>query len=67
MPKAVLAINAGCSTIKFGLFEIQAARLVLLSKGLLEESGPATNFTARGHQQTCYSNVPSRQSVQPFR
>jgi acetate kinase len=48
LPKAVLAINAGCSTIKFGLFEIQAARLVLLSKGLLEESGPATNFTARG-------------------
>jgi len=44
--KAVLTINAGSSSIKFGVFEVQAARLVLLFKGLLEHSGPAANFIA---------------------
>jgi len=34
---AVLVLNAGSSSIKFGLFEIAAAEPVLLCKGLLDE------------------------------
>ncbi|TYL97564.1 acetate/propionate family kinase [Bradyrhizobium rifense] len=34
---AVLVLNAGSSSIKFGLFEISAAEPVLLCKGLLDE------------------------------
>ncbi|MCK1741402.1 acetate/propionate family kinase [Bradyrhizobium sp. 139] len=37
MSDAVLVLNSGSSSIKFGLFEISAAEPVLLCKGLLDE------------------------------
>jgi len=36
-PEAVLVLNSGSSSIKFGLFEIAAAEPVLLCRGLLDE------------------------------
>ncbi|MBR0781698.1 acetate/propionate family kinase [Bradyrhizobium iriomotense] len=36
-PEAVLVLNSGSSSIKFGLFDISAAEPVLLCKGLLDE------------------------------
>src|SRR3569623_688821 len=37
MPDAVLVLNSGSSSIKFGLFDISAAEPELLCKGLLDE------------------------------
>jgi acetate kinase len=37
VPDAVLVLNSGSSSIKFGLFDISAAEPVLLCKGLLDE------------------------------
>ncbi len=49
MSNAVLALNAGSSSIKFGLFEIEPGHdPVLVSKGLLEDAGPKPRFSAKG-------------------
>ncbi|WP_131196937.1 acetate/propionate family kinase [Lichenihabitans psoromatis] len=48
MTDAVLALNAGSSSIKFGLFEARAADgPVLIAKGLLEDQGSEPHFTVR--------------------
>jgi acetate kinase len=48
MPDAVLALNAGSSSIKFALFEVgEADALRLLSKGQVEGLGTAPHFLAR--------------------
>jgi acetate kinase len=47
MPDAVLALNAGSSSIKFALFEMAAATLTLLSRGEMEGIGTAPHFLAR--------------------
>ena len=47
MPNAILALNAGSSSIKFGLFEAgKGSRLSLLSKGGIEGVGGDPHFTA---------------------
>ncbi len=47
MPGAVLALNAGSSSIKFGLFEVgNGSRLSLMSKGGIEGVGGDPHFTA---------------------
>ncbi len=46
MPDAVLALNAGSSSIKFALFEIAEGRPVLLVKGEVEGLGTAPHFVA---------------------
>ena len=49
MPDAILALNAGSSSVKFGLFEVGGeARLDLMSKGGIEGVGAAPHFTAKG-------------------
>jgi len=48
MPDAVLALNAGSSSIKFGLFEIGGRDdPVLVSKGVLDDAGFEPRFTAK--------------------
>ncbi len=48
MPDAILALNAGSSSIKFTLFEIDGARAQKsIAKGELEGIGTAPHFTAR--------------------
>ncbi|UDL94348.1 acetate/propionate family kinase [Lichenihabitans sp. PAMC28606] len=48
MTDAVLALNAGSSSIKFGLFGARAADgPVLIAKGLLEDQGSEPHFTVR--------------------
>jgi acetate kinase len=48
MPNAILALNAGSSSIKFALFEITRANEVhLASKGEIEGIGTAPHFIAR--------------------
>ncbi len=44
---AVLVLNAGSSSIKFGLFEISAAEPVLLCKGLLDEHEAKPRLVAK--------------------
>jgi acetate kinase len=47
MSNAVLAINSGSSSIKFGLFHIEPKGPVLVWKALLEDSSSAPSFIAR--------------------
>jgi acetate kinase len=48
MPNAILALNAGSSSIKFGLSEIpEANNLRLASKGEIEGISTAPHFIAR--------------------
>ncbi len=48
MTQAVLTLNAGSSSIKFSLFEVQSVdELVLASKGEVEGIGSAPHFVAR--------------------
>jgi acetate kinase len=48
MPRAVLTINAGSSSIKFALFDIAAAsRLSAISSGQIEGIGTAPQFLAK--------------------
>ena len=48
MTSAVLALNAGSSSIKFSLFELgDAARLSLMSKGEIERDGTVQHLVAR--------------------
>ncbi|MFT4120266.1 acetate/propionate family kinase [Bradyrhizobium sp.] len=46
-PEAVLVLNSGSSSIKFGLFDIAAADPVLLCKGLLDEHEAQPRLVAR--------------------
>jgi len=46
-PEAVLVLNSGSSSIKFGLFQIAAAEPVLLCKGLLDEHEDKPRLTVR--------------------
>ena len=49
MPDAILALNAGSSSIKFGLFELrEGSRFSLMSKGEIEGIGGEPHFTATG-------------------
>ncbi len=49
MADAILALNAGSSSIKFGLFEVrEGSGIDLMSKGGIEEIGGAPHFTATG-------------------
>ncbi|HEX5327686.1 MAG TPA: acetate/propionate family kinase [Acetobacteraceae bacterium] len=48
MSDAVLAINAGSSSLKFALFEIAAAQLVPVADGQFEAIVTAPHFIARG-------------------
>jgi acetate kinase len=48
MSDAVLALNAGSSSIKFGLFDIGAAEPQLLCKGLLDEQEKAPRLLVNG-------------------
>lgn len=51
MPNAILALNAGSSSIKFALFEIEAGgALSLVSRGELEGIGTKPHFVARDAQ-----------------
>ncbi|WP_234681808.1 acetate/propionate family kinase [Bradyrhizobium monzae] len=45
---AVLVLNAGSSSIKFGLFEIGASEPALLCKGLLDEHAAKPRLVAKG-------------------
>jgi acetate kinase len=47
MPDAILALNAGSSSIKFGLFEVREGSVLgLMSKGGIEGIGGDPHFTA---------------------
>lgn len=46
MPKAVLTLNAGSSSIKFALYELRSSTQRLVSRGLIEGIGQAPRFTA---------------------
>ena len=49
MPDAFLALNAGSSSIKVGLFEVRAGSgLGLMSRGEIEAVGGDPHFTATG-------------------
>jgi acetate kinase len=53
MPNAILALNAGSSSIKFALFEIESGEVLTpVSRGLLEGIGTAPHFVARDAQGT---------------
>lgn len=48
MADAILALNAGSSSIKFGLYEIgEQGKLGALAKGLIESIGAEPHFTAK--------------------
>jgi len=47
MPKAILTLNAGSSSIKFALYECAPGRQRLVSRGAIEGIGTAPSFTAR--------------------
>lgn len=46
--EAVLVLNSGSSSIKFGLFEISAAEAALLCKGLLDEHEAKPRLVVKG-------------------
>jgi len=46
MPKAVLTLNAGSSSIKFALYELGHSTQRLISRGMIEGIGEAPRFTA---------------------
>ena len=49
MPDAILVLNAGSSSIKFGLFEMPTdSEPVLLCKGLLDEHDAEPRLTIKG-------------------
>ncbi|MBP1095026.1 acetate/propionate family kinase [Bradyrhizobium diazoefficiens] len=47
-PEAVLVLNSGSSSIKFGLFEISTAEPALLCKGLLDEHEARPRLVVKG-------------------
>ncbi|MDA9504105.1 acetate kinase [Bradyrhizobium sp. CCBAU 11386] len=47
-PEAVLVLNSGSSSIKFGLFDISAAEPALLCKGLLDEHEAKPQLVVKG-------------------
>ncbi|MBH5369599.1 acetate/propionate family kinase [Bradyrhizobium glycinis] len=48
MSDTVLVLNAGSSSIKFGLFDVAAAEPALLCKGLLDEHEAKTRLVVKG-------------------
>ena len=57
MPDAILALNAGSSSIKFGLFEVrEGSGLGLMSRGGIEGVGGAPHFTAKGADGSVLEN-----------
>ncbi|MDA9545223.1 MULTISPECIES: acetate/propionate family kinase [unclassified Bradyrhizobium] len=48
MPDTVLVLNAGSSSIKFGLFDVAAAEPALLCKGLLDEHEAKPRLVVKG-------------------
>jgi acetate kinase len=48
MSDAILVLNSGSSSIKFGLFDISPTEPVLLCKGLLDEHDAMPRFTVTG-------------------
>lgn len=59
MTKAVLAINAGSSSIKFGLFDVAGAGdPVLLSKGTLEDVGSDPCLRASDASGSAHRTIP---------
>ena len=48
MTEAILALNAGSSSIKFGLFETVGGAPRLLAKGVVEDLGPTPRLVAKG-------------------
>ena len=50
MTDAILAVNAGSSSIKFALFESAAGSLTAVAKGQVEGIGSAPHFIARDGQ-----------------
>lgn len=52
MPKAILTLNAGSSSIKFALYEQGSGTQRLLSRGTIEGIGEAPRFTVRAPDAT---------------
>ncbi|RUL78967.1 acetate/propionate family kinase [Dyella choica] len=52
MPKAILTLNAGSSSIKFALYELGGSTQRLLSRGAIEGIGETPRFTARAPDAT---------------
>jgi acetate kinase len=52
MTDAVLALNAGSSSLKFALFEIAAGKPVLTLKGMLDERETETGLAAKDAADT---------------
>ncbi|OOG55139.1 acetate kinase [Rhodanobacter sp. B05] len=52
MPKAILTLNAGSSSIKFALYECVPGRQRLVSHGVIEGIGTAPRFTVRAPDGT---------------
>ena len=50
MTQAILAFNAGSSSIKFAAYEVDAAhsKLALICKGVLDRRGEDAGFVIRG-------------------
>ena len=46
MSDAILVLNSGSSSIKFGLFDVSRTEPELLCKGLLDEHDAKPGFTA---------------------
>jgi len=57
--EAVLVLNSGSSSIKFGLFEISAAEPALLCKGLLDEHEAKPRLVVKGAAGAHGANAPS--------
>ena len=45
--EAILALNAGSSSVKFAVYEVQAAEPVLLLRGLLDRHAGDTEFIVK--------------------
>lgn len=50
MNKTILTLNAGSSSIKFGLYQIEQKRLSNICQGKIEVSGPSSLFQAKDDQ-----------------
>ena len=56
MPKAILTLNAGSSSIKFALYELGNSTQHLISRGAIEGIGETPRFTARAPNGTVLEN-----------
>ncbi|AMC36065.1 acetate/propionate family kinase [Janthinobacterium sp. B9-8] len=65
MTKAILVLNAGSSSLKFSLFEYEAASdLHLMTKGQVEGIGTAPHFVAKDHHNQILADQPLPESNQ---